>query len=452
MFQSFRGKNSPSARPAVNSWLDAIGRAGLYVFFLSFQLNTTVAYLGLLLMLLVFALQPARWMPLLKRESTARVFLVLALYILLYSIWAAHEFPQSAADQWTALTNWMHWLIFIPVAWQVFLDAKNINRLLLILAGGVMIRILTHLEWSHLLNLFAWERTGFGYSEIVIALILGIVSLGMLLLAPRMILPSLPARKSIRIARFSLWLTGLIIFLEALVLSQTRSAWLSGVIVFPVALAACYWDWLKDHAFRSFRGAAVLALVLLLAGLFVARNSAPIVSRLQAEPEAVEQIAKGNLEVPKTISIWTRLQLWRIGLRLWEERPLFGWGPGTTRLLLERSTTDTYLSSHAHLHSLYLEILVRFGVLGGLLFGALIALLLNGVRKAYANGLIPWDYACFLFGGWAFTALFMIFDFQIFKYVWRNYCVLWAALTYAVQMENVSRLTGARSVVGRPSP
>jgi len=316
----------------------------------------------------------------------------------------------------------------------------------------VMIRILTQADWGNLPNLFAWGRTGFGYSEIVVALIYGIAALGLLLLAPRITHAAATARPSLRWALWGIWLFGLGVFLEAMVLTQTRSALLASVMVFPVALTARYWDWLRGYGFKSFRGLAVLALALLIAGLFIEKNSGPILSRMQAEPEAVENIMKGNTQIPPTMSIGVRVGLWRIGLCQWAERPWLGWGPGTTKLVVAQATTDGFLRAHAHLHNLYLEILVRLGLLGGLLFGSLVFLFLNGIRRAYVQGLIPWDYACFLFAGWAFTAVYMIFDFQIFKYVWRNYCVIWAALSYATQLETVRYALKEQSGVGHPSP
>lgn len=439
LFRSILSKRLP--RPSIGT--GCVGQLGLYLFFFSFQLNTTVSYIGLLLIALVFAVQQKQWRPFLRQEAVAYIFLTLALYIALYSVWATHEFPETAGEQWTALANWMHWLFFIPVAWSVFKDAKNINRLLPILATGVMLRILAHTDWENLSNIFNWGRTGFGYSEIVIAPVFGVIALGLLLLAPRMAQAPPSTRPALRGALFGLWLFNLAVFLEAMVLSQTRSAWLAAIMVFPVALLVRYLDWLRDYALKSFRGMALLALAILFAGLFIAKNSGPILSRMHAEPEAVASIVKGEDKIPQTISIGTRLELWRIGLRKWAERPLLGWGPGTTKFVLGQATTDTRLFSHAHLHNLYLEILVRFGLLGGLLFASLIFLLLRGIRQAYLHRLIPWDYACFLFAGWAFTALFTVFDFQIFKYVWRNYCVIWAALSYAAQLENI-RFQGNR--------
>ena len=231
-------------------------------------------------------------------------------------------------------------------------------------------------------------------------------------------------------------------------MTQTRSAWLAALIVFPVALTARYWYWLKGTAFKSFHGLALLALVFLAAGLFIEKNAGLYHARMQTEPDTVQNLMQGNTQIPPTLSIGIRLELWRIGLGKFMERPWLGWGPGTTRLLMEQATTDRLISAHAHLHSLYLEWLVRFGLLGGVLFGALTAAFLKGIRQAYRKGLIPWDYTCFLLAGWAFTAIYMVFDFQIFKYVWRNYCVIWAALSYAVQLETTRHTLKRTSKTG----
>ena len=129
----------------------------------------------------------------------------------------------------------------------------------------------------------------------------------------------------------------------------------------------------------------------------------------------------------------------------WQERRLLGWGPGSTENLIIQESNPLLSQSITlkdgstetlhlyHLHSLYLELLVRFGVLGTGLLIALPLLLLSNVGKAYIEGMIPWDYTCFLFAGWALLAIMVASDFQLFKFAWRNYCVIWAALTYAVQ-------------------
>lgn len=422
-----------------DAWPDYVGRIGLFVFFFFFQLNATVAYVSLILMLLVFLHQWKHWLPILKRDPVLYLYLILSVFIPSYALLSAREFPETAEDQWTATANFMQCMPFIPVAWQVARNGHRLNWMLLALLLGVATRMLTHMDWQNLAHVFEWQRTGFGYSEIVFSVIVSIVTLALCLLAGRMIGPESPSGNWSRRIRFLLWLLSLLVFLEAMVLHQTRAAWLAAALVLPLALIARYRDWLRNHAFKSLSGFAVLVMCLLIVGALIAKNSGTILGRLHAEPEAVQTLMKGDLEKTHSVSIGARLDLWRIGLKRWSERPWFGWGPGTTELLI-RQANQANLNIHPHLHNLYLETLVRFGAIGGLLFASLGVLLLKGLWKATRQGEIPWDYACFLLAGWGFVAIFMFFDFQFFKFVWRNFCVIWAALTYAAQLEPAFRV------------
>jgi O-antigen ligase len=431
---------------------DTIGGFGLYLFFLCFQLNTTAAYLGLLVIILVFAFQARIWMPVLKRDAVAWLFLLTAFYILLYSLWAAHEFPETTEAQRTALFNWMHWLFFIPVAWQLFRHRQTINIMLLILAAGLMIRILANLNWADLGNILNWERTGFGMAEPVFAPIAGTTVLGFLLLAPRMTRRKPNVENWLWLLKICAWLIGLAIFLESLVLSQTRGVWLASALVFPLALLVRYKHLLGSHAIISIKNLFVLALIIGMAWLFLNKNYATLINRVNSEqvrsaPEVVKKQLEGQ-EVLMTTSVGYRKILWGIGWRKWRERPIFGWGPGTTELLLKQEAHPLLSQSITlkdgsiqtlslpHLHNLYLEFLVRFGLFGTLLILTMPMALLVNLRKAQAKSGVPWDYACFLFAGWGLLAIMVFFDFQIFKYAWRNYCLIWAALTFAVQLEN----------------
>ena len=119
---------------------DIIGGLGLSLFFLFFQLNATVSYIGLLLTIVVFAYQANLWKPLLKQDPAALGYLLIVFYILGYCLWAEFALPEAAQDQRTALIILFHWLLFIPVGWQIFRQRKYINFLLSILAIGLLIR------------------------------------------------------------------------------------------------------------------------------------------------------------------------------------------------------------------------------------------------------------------------------------------------------------------------
>ena len=453
LIAAFNSRNE-NASHSDFSRLDSIGGFGLFLFLLFFQLNATVAYIGLLILSLVFASQAKTWMPVMKRDSVAIVYLLITLYIVFFTIWAIVEFPATSGDQRKLLFNWMHWLFFIPVAWQQFRHRKYIGAMLLTLAAGVLIRIIVNFPWADFGKLFQTERTGFGTSMTVFAPIASSTVLGLLLLAPRMATQNSTTTKWLLWLKTSGWLICSAILLESIILTQTRGVWLASALVFPVALIVRYKSSLASHVKISIQSVAVLVLLCGLAGLFVHKNYQTLFNRVnseqvQSQPEVVKQQIEGQ-EVLLTTSVGYRKIFWEIGWRKWKERAFLGWGPGTTEELLKQEKNPLFSQSVTrkdgvtvtlhlyHLHNLYLEFLVRFGVLGTLLFLTLPVFLLCNVWKAYAKGGIPWDYVCFLFAGWGLMAIMAFFDFQLYKYAWRNYCLIWAALTYAVHLEQLS--------------
>ena len=432
---------------------DIIGGLGLSLFFLFFQLNATVSYIGLLLTLVVFAYQANLWKPLLKQDPAALGYLLIIFYILGYCLWAEFALPETAQDQRTALIILFHWLLFIPVGWQIFWQRKYINILLSILAIGLLIRILVNLNWADISNGLSAERTGFGMAETVFAPIAGSIALGFLMLSPRMIDHQVDTAKWLSNLKFFVGMIGFLIILESLVLSQTRGVWLAAALVFPIALLIRYKKYLISRQF--FTGKSIIALIFLFAcgGLFLYQNHETIVKRInseqiQSKPEVVLKTMEGQ-PVLMTTSVGYRRIIWAIGFHKWLERPFLGWGPGSTESLINQANNPvlsqsltlkdgTKVTLHiSHLHNLYLELLVRFGALGTLIFLALPVLLIANVRKAQINGRVPWDYACFIYAGWVFLAIMVLFDFQLFKFAWRNYCVIWAGLTYAVHIQNL---------------
>lgn len=429
-----------------------VGRVGLYAFMLFFQLNASIAYGGLLLMAMAFAAQHRDWRALLGREAAAWLCLGLGLLVVCYALGAAREFPETAQAQWTASYNWLHGLLFIPVSWALALEWRRLGTVLAVCAAGLLVRISTHTDWADIGQIAHWNRTGFGMTETVFSPLAGGVVLGLLLLAPRALNPQQSETPLRRWVRASLWLCGLLILLESLIVSQTRSVWLALALAGPVALLLRYWTGLGHIAWRSPKTWATAALALILAGLLVQQNATSIMNRLQAEslqaPEKQEKRVIEGETVVMTSSMGYRLLMWRIGLGRLAERPWLGWGPGTTEMLLKQAgeplltqhvTTkdgrELYLSL-PHLHNLYLEVLVRFGLLGGVLFFALPWLLLKGVWNTYRHGQVPWDYTCLMLALWGFAAIQQFFDFQVFKFAWRNYCVILAALSFAGPLQS----------------
>lgn len=425
-------------------WQTITGLVGLYALCLGYQLNATVAYIGVALTVLVFLFQFKSCLPLFKGLWLPRFVLVLAVFIMGYAFWAGHEFPETARLQRTSAWAWIYSLLFPAVAWQFYCQRIHLGRLIVVLVLGLLLRILLHTPWRDIATLFHWPRMGFGLSETVFSPLAGLTCLGWLLLAPRIV--QLAGPNIAKAIRWTLWALVFIILLESLVLSQTRGVWLAAAVVYPVALLVRYQtENLREQLF-SLKGLAVLLVLLVLAFGFFKFNSASLQNRTQLDAQTLEQAQAPQITNPAARSVSDRLAMWRVGWQLWLQRPVLGYGPGSTEMLM-RQSGDLSLNTpidgqlYYHLHNHYLEILLRFGGVGAVLFAVLPLWLIPRVWRGLQQAWLPRDYALFLLSGWAMAAIFVFFDFQLFKFAWRNASLVWLALNFAACLEKPKLLS-----------
>ena len=151
-------------------------------------------------------------------------------------------------------------------------------------------------------------------------------------------------------------------------LSGSRGSWISLLIALPVAYF-CHGGLLTWRHM-----AACVATVLLLFGVLKAAPPLPMEERIElAVTETQDYIHSGT----STTSVGARLEMWRAGLLLIQERPWLGWGKdGYVRQedhLVQAGKIRLIPGAHNHLHNEYLDALVKRGLLG---LAALLALYL----------------------------------------------------------------------------
>lgn len=184
------------------------------------------------------------------------------------------------------------------------------------------------------------------------------------------------ASRFVKIYSFSL----LILFLTAIILSFARAGWLS------LCIALCvYFTLLLKIRFRNL----LLTFVTLGALFFVfqteilmvlGRNNTDAKGSFEDNIESISNISTdaSNLE---------RLNRWSCALRMWWDRPLLGWGPGTYQfkyapyqLSGDYTIISTNFGTMGNAHSEYLGPLSEQGVLGLLI---MLMLLLYSTSLGY---------------------------------------------------------------------
>lgn len=170
------------------------------------------------------------------------------------------------------------------------------------------------------------------------------------------------------------------LFILGIVLSFARAGWLSLVIV-----AGMYVTFLLRIKFKT-----LLLSVIIFGGLFLIFRT-EILMALSRNTRDSEGGFENNIESVSNISTdasnMERLNRWSCALRMWEDKPVLGWGPGTYmfkyapyQLSRELTIISTNFGTNGNAHSEYLGPLAEQGVLGMLI---VIALLLYSTSLGY---------------------------------------------------------------------
>jgi O-antigen ligase len=225
------------------------------------------------------------------------------------------------------------------------------------------------------------------------------------------------------------------ILVVGLIFSYTRAAWLSLVGAVGLFLV------------MRFRVPAWALGLLLAAGTvtyYVNRDQITIALERNREESSddLQEHVQSISNISSDASNLERINRWNSAMRMWQERPLFGWGPGTYMFQYapfqaseDRTIISTNFGAGGNAHSEYLGPLAEQGVIGMLLMVALVALTTVRAMRLYhrmppgadrrlmvaaflglvtyylhgaLNNFLDLDKASVPF--WGFTAMIVVFD------------------------------------------
>jgi len=176
----------------------------------------------------------------------------------------------------------------------------------------------------------------------------------------------------------------IIYFLLATLFSYTRAAWISLIGAFGVWLII--WFRIKFHF--------VLIGFLIVAGILFSMRT-EIIMKLEKN----KQTSSGKLtehvqsisNIRNDDSNLERVNRWNSAIRMFEEKPVFGWGPGTYmfnyapfQVSYQKTSISTNTGTRGNAHSEYLGPLAESGVFGLISFLLLLLVtMLTGFRVIY---------------------------------------------------------------------
>lgn len=172
----------------------------------------------------------------------------------------------------------------------------------------------------------------------------------------------------------------------AIVLSYTRASWLGIVAAFIGYLI---------FVFRIKTQIVVAGLATLIIGYFIYQNTVvyQFGKTTKYSSSNYEDHIKSITNIKTDQSNIERLNRWSCAWRMFIEKPLFGWGPGTYQFQYgtfqkssEKSSISTNSGDRGNAHSEYLGPLCEQGFLGSLIFIALsVLIILRSSRLIYTT-------------------------------------------------------------------
>lgn len=249
----------------------------------------------------------------------------------------------------------------------LFKTPKNIDRFIWLYIAGLCIvcvyTIIHHAQFGFDGDSAHWVMTPFYNDHTAYGAALAIY---LILALTYVFLPGVKKNRKLLII-------GVVALLSvALMLSNCRAAWVS--IIAALAVLMCV---LLRIKFRW-----VAATLLVLVGLFFAFQN-QIIDALEknnqdASGDLVENI-QSITNISTDASNLERINRWQSAFRLFNERPVFGWGPGTYQFVYapyQMSKEKTIISTNAgdggNAHSEYFGPLAEQGLVGSLLVVALV--------------------------------------------------------------------------------
>ncbi len=410
-----------------------VGLAGLYLFSFFSLYSITFATAGIILMALALPFKPDWRRNLLF--SPLGLLMGASLALIALGTWRGSLLlPGTLKIQIEEGLRFAKlWLFLLPAIWIEGSERRALLALLLCLTGltAGMLLSLDHETVHAVLN---GERTGFHLRITPFGLYSATALLGLFLFWPRIGQGMGPVSRTC--ARTGAVLAFLSL-LQGLVATQARGAWLALLSAAPVIAILGLLRRDRKPGDTARNAVAKGSLLLLLLGvLLVVLNFDLVKERIVVQIEEFKANQEYSLDhIPQT-GIGQRFHLYAFAISKWREHPLLGWGTGSTRRLISESgREDLKINSWKgervwfdHLHSLYCELLVRFGLIGLLLFGGTAMFLAWQVWKAGRVFAMPTDLWLFTLGVFLMAAVWNLFDFRLLHWDWRFYwMVAWGS-------------------------
>lgn len=369
-----------------------------------------------------------------SKEPTFWLLIALISYILISQL-----FPRSPSPgPWNDSTIHIIRSSFIFLTGYWFWTRKrHLRFFLLAYSLGFLVRSVTRFPWNRALHALSGSTPlTLGLDHIQCGEIAGIAGIILLL--------DFSTWKHERNSTMSLALSiisalsGVWCF-YILIISDSRSAWVA-TISSLIGIAATIGP--KSFSLKKTGKThiAIISIAFSIVGIAIYSNYPNIASRVNPVEKTLIRYYRGGVnEVKPGSSPGMRVHLFSLGAKKWLEKPIFGWGPSSSENVIFGSSIYKNVRKKARSNSFLntpIQILVEFGIVGFLIFAAIITMLARGAIRLVTRSSNHKSASVIVLTILAYRVIFSLFDVTYMYMIDNALVLLFGGIAYALCLES----------------
>lgn len=321
----------------------------------------------------------------LRAHPAAWLVVAFFVYVIVRTIAASWVPDAPDVDHWYQARRISRVLLILVAAWWIGGHQGRIHALILFILAGLVAGIVeSWLVRDTFFQMFGASRVHFQLHPIRMAIMCGVAAIGLAIFT-RPFISAVRARAGTVIA-VTAWLLLVALMVQAFIVSQSRGAYVAFLLLAVGYGVLTVWRMVAQRRWPSLTQAAAPALVAVLLVVAVVFQWDTVTRKFDNESEVIAQAMAGDWDNPEPNNFGMRIYLYKWGIDAFFEKPWFGWGTDGPMQVIRHTGKRELPRKFNHFHNNYIDMAVRFGVVGSALFVAMIAALCRaGIRGVEAG-------------------------------------------------------------------
>ncbi|WP_083804025.1 O-antigen ligase family protein [Desulfonatronospira thiodismutans] len=389
-----------------NLYLEVLGLGGLFLFLATLNLSTDLNRYGEFMLIAAFVLSWKYWGKILVKQPLFWLMIAFALSLVISTLIGMHLFPE--VRHYAEARTMARFCLFVPIAWWIGTNPASIrNAFFVVCLFFTLSSMIWILDWNTLNYFLEGNRPERGMlgpesSRLAGESILRYASwTGMLLVGASVLgkdlLPDTLRSGKIKLLGYLVFSIIIVTLMLGTYVVQARGVWIAVLISLSIGLI-CRYCIFQSEPKTTFNNLSIPALICLMLVAMIALNFNKIQDRFLRDQANITNLLTGQIEEVQTRSVGYRVQMYLWTLEA--EHSFFGKGARAIQAINDSdklSQKYNWEVGKTHLHSDYLAILYRLGIIGMLIATSIFCITTIQIHYKYKKRMIsPSFYVFFI--------------------------------------------------------